>query len=131
LLDRATSTHSTSRSTDLTVTIPLTTTSTLLDTLISYEVLDTFSTIFTLAFITVLTTRTLSTYTRVIVSRPTVTLSADRPVFYTADVAAFTNIFDTNAISTIWTQTSSVFWTAVTETSFGPTIQTYSKLYGP
>lgn len=131
LLERATQTNFSSRSTDLTITIPLTTTSTLRQTLVSLVVADTVFTSLLVGYVEVTVSRDISTVTSIRLIQPGVFESAVRPVYITAAVNVAQFFTDTNASVTFWSQTSSVFWTATTETALGPTTQTYSRIYGP
>lgn len=131
LLERATQTNFSSRSTDLTVTVPLTTTSTLRATLVSLVIADTVFTSLLVGYVGVTVTANISTVTLVQLVQPVVSDSAVRPLYITTVVNDFQSFTDTNASLTFWSLTSSVYWTAVTETGTGPTTQTYSRIYGP
>lgn len=131
LVDKATSTVPSSRSTDLIITIPQTVTSTLVDIITSLAVVDTVQTIFTLEYAFIFTTQNLLTYTLVAITRETLVSNAARPLFYTTSINDIQAVTDTNALTTVWQVTSTLFYTAKTETTFGTTTQTYSRLYGP
>jgi len=129
LNDRTTQVFSTSRSVDLTITIPITFTSTLSTLLVTFSLIESTTTEFTTAYRFIYTTRNVPSYTFIFIATASFTIFQLATDFRTARATDSIFATDTNATIDRFLTQSTVFFTAETETLSGFTTQTFSRIY--